>query len=222
VEQITVESPHGNSVRLAYREDTSDLATIGATFRLWGKLEDEYGLAGLYGLEGTALDIGAHIGTVGMALLADHPDLRVIAVEPLAENAAVIRESANLNGWRGRITILVAAIGSGAIAYDFQGDENMRNHRYIGGLAAGTTVKHKTTTVPVVTIAELVAMAGVVPVMKIDCEGCEWAAFADPAVASIRYIVGEGHGQGWLERVRGLLPHVVTPAGGDTFRAVAQ
>src|SRR6266550_4558625 len=103
---ITVQSPRGNDVTVHYREDTSDLSTIGSSFRLWGNLVDEYQLGSLPPLTGLAIDVGAHIGTVTLALLADHPDLRVTAVEPLPDNLDVLRASLAENGWTDRATVI--------------------------------------------------------------------------------------------------------------------
>src|SRR5207244_1548181 len=140
MEMIEVQSPHGATVTFAYREDTSDLSTIGSTFRLWGNLVDEYQLGTLPPLTGTAIDIGAHIGTITLALLADHPGLRVIAVEPLPENCDMIRRNLAANGWEGRARVIKVSIAKGKrarIAYDFDGADYLRNHRFIGGLTLG-------------------------------------------------------------------------------------
>jgi FkbM family methyltransferase len=200
---IEVWSPKGNPAILYHREDTSDLSTIGSTWNLWGTLRDEYELQWLPPLTGTAIDIGAHVGSVAFALLADHPDLRVVAVEPLADNCAVMATTSEANGWTDRLEIIHGGIGKGKtveIAYDFAGDDYLRNHRYIGGMALGTTTEHQTETVTALRLRDLVPEAGS-PFLKVDCEGCEWALLADPAVAKVERIVGEGHPRDWLKRV---------------------
>lgn len=226
---IEVLSPKGNPATLYYREDTSDLSTIGSTWNLWGKLEDEYGLAALPTLDGIAVDIGAHIGSIALALLADHPHLKVTAVEPLAENIAVMAASAAANGWRKRLTIVHGGIATGKtvdIDYDFGGNDNLRNHRYIGGMAAGSEVDHATVTVPSITLSGLIGRRVAVEFLKTDCEGCEWALLADPAIGRVKRIVGEGHPKDWLARVHAALDatHDVTViddrGGPGTFRAV--
>lgn len=225
---IEVISPRGNPATLAYRDDTSDLSTIGSTWRLWGNLEDEYGLQNDY-ITGTAIDIGAHIGSIAFAVLADNPEAKVIAVEPLSENVAVIRETAQLNGWTDRLRIIEGAIGTGKttdVAFLFSGDDNLWNHRYIGGMLLGHSGPHELTTVPTVYLSDLIGDG--IPFLKVDCEGCEWDLFADPAIAKVQTIVGEGHPQDWLKRVRKALGKthtitVITDEGGPgTFRAVAK
>lgn len=224
---ITVQSPGGNDVIVHARDDTSDLSTIGSTFRLWGNLVDEYQLGDLPPLTGTAIDIGAHIGTVTLALLADHPTLRVIAVEPLPDNCDMIRRNLDANGWGDRAEVRKGAIAKGRtarIAYDFDGADYLRNHRFIGGLTLGKGADHSTVSVPALRLSDLVEET--CPFLKVDCEGCEWDLLADPAIARVERIVGEGHPSDWLARVHKALDAthdvmVLSDAGGPgTFRAV--
>ena len=224
---IEVVSPKGRPASLRYRSGTSDLATIGSTWELWGKLEDEYGLGALPELSGNAIDIGAHIGSITFALLADHPDLTVTAVEPLTDNCEVIEETARANGWTDRLTLLHGGIAKGKttdIAFNFAGDDYLANHRFIGGMVLGTTVAHQTETVPAYRLSDIIGDGA--PFLKVDCEGCEWALLDDPAVSKVERIVGEGHPKDWLKRVHKLLDathdvEVISDRGGPgTFRAV--
>lgn len=224
---IRIATARGNDATLHYRDDTSDLSTIGSTWLLWGSTDDEYRLRDLPTLTGTAIDVGAHIGSVTFALLADHPDLHVIAVEPLADNCAVIRETAAANGWMDRLTLIEGAISkrkTAKIAHDFEGDANLRNHRYIGGMTLGMEGKHATATVPGVTLSSLIGDG--CAFLKVDCEGCEWDLLSDKAIGKVERIVGEGHPADWLARLHALLDathdiEVLTDFGGPgTFRAV--
>jgi FkbM family methyltransferase len=63
---------------------------------------------------GTALDVGAQIGfyTVPLARVARERGGRVIAVEPLARNAAWLRRNLTLNGLDAVVTIVEAALSS--------------------------------------------------------------------------------------------------------------
>lgn len=228
---IGVYSPRGVYTILHHREGTSDLSTIGSTFRLWGKLEDEYRLAELFLAPGSVfVDIGAHVGTVAIAVLVDNPDVRGIAVEPLAENVDVIARSAESAGVASRLTILHAAIGPGEtadIGYDFAGDDYLHNHRFIGGMANGLDTAQRRTTVPTVSLASLIEQAGGhIAAIKMDCEGCEWTILEDPLIADVPFIVGEGHPFDWLERTHAALDathdiEVLDDRGGPgTFLAV--
>jgi FkbM family methyltransferase len=179
---IDVHTPRGRTVRLHYRKDTSDLATIGSTFRLWGTLHDEYDLASIqsYGL---LVDVGAHIGSVCVAYLVDNKSAHAVAVEPLPENIDMIRKNAESAGVAERLTIIEGAFGTSAISYGSD------DHRYIGNGRGGTEV----VTVPEASLSAIVEKHGPVTVLKTDCEGGEWALLADPAIADVPLIVGEYH-----------------------------
>ena len=196
-DQTQVTTPRGAPAVVLSRPGTSDLSVAGATMRLWGKLEDEYHLATLH-VSGTFVDVGAHIGSVTLAVLLDNPEVRAICVEPLAENIEVIETTMATNGVAERVTVLQAAMGPGKsadIAYDYDETDYLRTNRYIGGIERTAPTHMQTVTVPTVSLAKLVAMAGgSVDVMKLDCEGCEWHALRSTAVRHIRTIIGEWHG----------------------------
>lgn len=190
-------SPRGAYATVLGRDDTSDLSIAGAYFSMWGgALDDEYHLADLH-VDGVFVDIGAHIGAVTLSVLVDNPRATAICVEPLAENCEVIGDTMAANGLADRVTVIQAAIGPGddvVIHYGYDGSDYLRNHRYIGGIAPSSDA-HAAVTVPTVTLAHLVELAGgAIDAVKLDCEGCEWVALTEPAVADCRVIFGEWHG----------------------------
>jgi FkbM family methyltransferase len=192
-----VVSPRGNRGTIVARDGTSDLSIAGAFVGLWtSQPDDEYRLADLH-VTGAFVDIGAHIGAVTLAVLLDNPDAFAICVEPLAENCDVITEMAVVNGLTDRVHVMQAAIAPGleaVVNYGYDGSDYLRNHRYIGGIASSEEAR-TSVIVPAVTLASLVAMAGgSIDAVKLDCEGCEWLALTDPAVADCRVIFGEWHG----------------------------
>lgn len=217
-----VQTPRGRAAVFATRQGTTDLATVGATFRLWGNLVDEYAFATRQ-VGGLMVDVGAHIGTASIAVLLDNPGARAIAVEPLPENVAMIRDNAARNGVSDRLTVIEAAVGDGApLAIRYGPDV----HRYIGDIrgADGETI-----TVATVTLADLLA-DGDIDLLKTDCEGGEWDLFGRAStedLARVTEIVGEYHTQG-PEHLAALLSEthdvVSVPAGDGTgsFRAVAR
>ena len=209
-----VQSPRGVSVEMHARDDTSDLATIGSTWRLWDALHDEYGLADIFS-DGVMLDVGAHIGSVCIAFLVDNPAARAIAIEPLPENVQMLRQNAESAGVIDRLAILQGAIGTDTIHYGFD------DHKYIGNIGGSTA--NTAISASVVALSDL----GPIDIVKVDCEGCEWSLLADPAIADVRIIVGEWHGAP-VSRLRKALTktHKVSiltdDAGFGTFRAVAR
>lgn len=194
-------TPKGNTVTMTYRPDTSDWNTI------WSCLpEDEYGLARL-DLTGFAADIGGHIGGVTLALLADNPALHVIAIEAVPENAELLWNNVEANGFGDRATVINGAAGKEAgtarIHYRYTGNETAEHHAFIGniGLFPGfgpdncpNEIPHEHADVPVVPLADLVDNR-LLSFMKIDCEGGEWDFF-DTEPANLRRLArihGEWH-----------------------------
>ena len=187
----TFDTPRGNTARFHAREGTSDLSVLHSTY-----LHDEYGLADVTA-SGYALDIGAHIGSVAIALALDNPDLTVLAVEPLQDNVDVLVRNVAENGLADRVIVVKAAIagqdGETQVASLTEGAD-----RWIGGLARpgripidqGNVVLHD---VEAITLSRLIAELPEVAFAKMDCEACEWYIFADPALSKLKRIHGEFH-----------------------------
>lgn len=219
-----VVTPRGRPARFANRPDTSDLSVVGSTFGLWSQHPpDEYRLRDLH-VTGRFVDVGAHVGTVAIAVLLDNPKATAVCIEPLAENCEMIRQNAELNGLTDRMTIHHAAIGRGKkvkVTHGYEGQ--FASERWIGNLAIGKLGAHKVETVPTITLSEL----GPIEALKLDCEGCEWSALKDPVVPSIRVIIGEAHNDNhWPDTLARILDatHQVeildNPGGTGIFRAV--
>lgn len=184
-------SPRGERLFMLARAGTSDgpvLETIlGA---------DEYRLAGLH-LEGWAIDVGAHVGGVTVALLADNPNLRVIAVEPVDSSADVLEM--NCAPWADRLTLIRGAVGDEPLGLAYGGIEDLpasyrESNRFIAGIKRGDAAP--AIEAPRWTLARLLEEHGVdeVALLKIDCEGGEWEFLADPAAnARLALIRGEYH-----------------------------
>lgn len=206
------------------RPGTSDLAVVGSTFAdvAGAGLVDEYGLAGLH-VEGRFADVGAHIGSVTVAVLLDNPGATAVCVEPVPENADVLRRNLQANGLADRAEVVEAAFGATAVHYGFSGDEVAVTNRFIGNLNIPARVES------VARVREA-TLDDVLPAeaLKTDCEGGEWALLADPRIAQVPTVLGEYHGRPGPEGVLAALgaTHDVTfsDAGGwaGNFRAVAR
>lgn len=194
-----IATPHGARAFYETREGTSDAALVGGIVG-----EDEYKLKTLPTLAGWAIDVGAHIGTVTVALALDNPDLQIVAVEALPENADVLRRNVDINGLSNRVHVLEGAAGkpgekSTEIIYgweraDNQPDHYMHDNRFIGGMVGGNETS-RTVTCPVVSLPTILKQFGIaeVELLKIDCEGCEWFFLRTHAVSKIKLILGEMH-----------------------------
>ena len=227
-------TPGGRSVSMVYRLETNDWNTLSASLT-----HDEYGLP--RGMSGKALDVGGYLGSVGIALALDNPDLFVTIIEPVTENARLINWNIARNGvdncqlYQGAVAGPKQK-GDIVIRYGYDGSESGRHHAFVGG---STIVPpddpHKTILYAEWhTLQSLSKDATVWPIdfLKIDCEGGEWGFLDDPLTSKLGVIVGEAHATPGHEGrdIVGMLPsHDVTviPVAGDPdgrgtveFRAV--
>lgn len=222
-------APRGGLVLLMVRAGTSDMAHAHQTFYPPdGELHDEYDLASFELGEGKVMvDVGAYIGTITFAFLADNPGSRVIAVEPVPENCELIRMTAALNGWSNRLELIEAAVGSGEVHYGYAGTSYASDNRFVGNLGSEMIYDHTVLEVPVVSLEDIVIRAGGhIDLLKIDCEGGEWRFLDSPFVGACDVIVGEGHGEPWIDgKIHDLLgkTHDIeirsNPGGTGIFRA---
>lgn len=202
-------TPGGNQALFLTRPSTNDGAIA------YGLLtQDEYRLESLRPLTGWVIDIGAHIGTIAVALALDNPDLKVVAVEALPQNAAALSLNVLKNGLTGRV--FVEALGATDdheepvdVTYGFQrvahrvtGEAVDINYltqcRYIGNVFVpddSYDQVSETVTVPGISLAGIMAKYHMdrVALLKIDCEGCEWQFFRSKAIDKVDRIVGEYH-----------------------------
>lgn len=210
-ELTSAQTPGGHTAVFETRPGTSDSALVDGIIG-----EDEYGLADLPPLTGWAIDIGAHIGTVAVALALDHPGLRIIAVEALPENIAAMRTNFELNfgpdenQWP--VTGYEAAASSEAeyeadmsvfVTYgwskaDNQPDHYMADNRYIGGMVGPNDTSKTIKCLPWSLRPMLAAFRSDgliqdIELLKIDCEGCEWFFLTSPYVNRCKRIWGELH-----------------------------
>jgi FkbM family methyltransferase len=221
-------TPRGNPAVLAARDGTSDLSVIGSTFAgvAGSGLVDEYGLADTY-ITGRFVDVGAHIGSVTVAVLLDNPDATAICVEPIPENVTVLRENLRLNGLEARAEVIEGAVGTDVVYYNFRGTEHLETNRYIAN-STGIVFGERTASDPI--SVRKVALRELLPAdaMKLDCEGGEWALFRQRGLARVPLIFGEyhfGEGQAGVTKALGKshaieFNHVGSGAG--NFRAVAR
>ena len=196
-------TPNGNWVKMAVRPDLVDEPVIASTSQ-----HDEYGVAAFdLGPDDLMVDVGAYIGSVGLAVAADYPDCRVVMVEAVPENVAVIRESIEVNGWHARVFVhhAAAAAKHGRSTIRFGTTDEPGSFRYtnqfIGDLRAlDAPMNVKVTNI---TLRDILDRYGAIAVLKIDCEGCEYPFFEGGGMERVGYIIGEYHGG--IKRIEELL-----------------
>lgn len=229
---LTLPSPRFSRIITWHtRTDTNDGALVAGIIG-----NDEYDLGCLPQLTGTAIDIGAHIGVVALALAADHPDLKIIAVEPVPQNVEGLRMNVERNGFADRITVIEAAGAAPGtkrveMYWNYRWAENSDqaytdDSRFIAnifGPLGSDADKHR---VKAVSLDSLMEGIDRLALLKVDCEGCEWNVLRSKRVADIDYILGEFHNGGGMAAVHLLLDatHEVEQIGGGgdvgLFRAV--
>ncbi len=200
-----------NGLKFDVRKGTNDHDIIWACC-----VEDEYRLAAYLKPGKLVFDIGAHVG--GVAVWAASRGCTVVALEALQENAEALVRNAGLNGVG--MTVAVGAMGTDTVSFDYEknGYDQPQVHRFIGNLVGSGG--HTERVVTQYKLGELVEKYGTPDILKIDCEGGEWAALADPYIYGIPRIVGEWHGgpegQPGIGAIDPLLGHYsITRTNGD-------
>ncbi len=229
---LTLPSPRSSAlIDWLTRTDTNDGALVAGIIA-----NDEYNLGDLPPLSGVAIDIGAHIGIIALALAADHPNLHVIAVEVVPENVVGLRLNIDHNQFHDRITVVEAAASAPGrqtetVLWNYTYAKNtdkayVDDSRYIANIfdsVDSTSEAHKVKAVSLDTLMDGIDRLAL---LKIDCEGCEWRFLKSKRVADVDIIIGEYHNGGGIESIRTLIgeSHEVTQTGGahdvGIFRAV--
>lgn len=204
MEIIERRTPGGRVFQATQRPGTNDGAVMQAILG-----DDEYRLASLYPIKGWVLDIGAHVGTVGIAIALDNPEARVVAVEPLPINVASIQANIDLADVADRVIVEPSAATDTRhkmvdITYSYSSvtgvDKGYLDQcRYVGNIFQqtpdGPDVTSESIDAPGISLARLLTKYKIprVSLLKIDCEGCEWQFLRSKAIDRVDRIVGEYH-----------------------------
>lgn len=159
----------GVDVRL--RLQTSDPAVFAQVFAA-----REYDSPFLPDACATVLDLGANIGLAAVYFAARYPAARIVAVEPDAENFALLL--ANTAAFGERIIPVQAAV------WDTDGVVNLHEHsddgEHLGHWGRNVSARPSAVQVPALSIPTLMARTGLdhVDVLKVDIEGAEREVFS--------------------------------------------
>jgi FkbM family methyltransferase len=120
------------------------------------------------------VDVGAHVGTFTVWAALRSPRARILAIEPNPETFALLERNIQDNGLQDRVVAIKAAVGTEAGTGTLELVEHSLGTRL--ARTGGGTVKVNVDTVP-----SFLAAAGMtdVDLLKIDCEGMEYAVFEE-------------------------------------------
>lgn len=177
-------------IKIACRPNSTDKDIATCIIGREGAESDEYHLRKLAVPGEIFVDIGAYGGHA--SLLAARLGMLCVAVEPLPDNVANLRENLALNDEGHCVTVIEGAIGCNKLFWNSQTDDFSVRHRFIAErreLDKATEVK-----VARVDLERLLADYHAIHIIKTDCEGGEWELTKMPRLlAKTKYIVGEFH-----------------------------
>lgn len=171
--------------RLLLRPESFDFPIFG---EVW--LRDVYRLARLPRPIGTVVDLGANVGLLStrVALLGAE---RVIAVEPVAENRALLARNLRGCGVEGKVRVVSEAISgrSGERLSMFLSADNSGGHslQQLPATASGGAATESVTTI---SLGDLFAREGVerCALLKCDVEGAEFDALLGADLDTLRRV----------------------------------
>ena len=174
-----------DGTRLIHPRDQGGL--VGTLLELW--YERCYAPPGFYRPSDgdVILDAGAHVGLFAIGLIRENPRVRVVAIEPFAENCACL--TANLAAARAtQVEAHRMALGPASGRGRMRRCTNRSiDHRLVAADGDGDGEE----VVRSVSVGELLALSGAdeVALLKADVEGAEHDAFADTPPAKLARIV---------------------------------
>mmetsp|Transcript_55362 Transcript_55362/g.160433 ORF Transcript_55362/g.160433 Transcript_55362/m.160433 type:complete len:249 (+) Transcript_55362:280-1026(+) len=137
------------------------------------------------------VDIGANLGYISILLaMLWGPEVRIIAIEPVPQNFRYLTWNIRVNGLASRIWPLNLAVSGTPMAaapflyHPALPISSLAASRLHCSSSSSHFACHATPVrfvIPVVTLAEILAASGLgmLHLLKVDCEGCEWDVF-DP------------------------------------------
>lgn len=165
----------------------------GVAKLVWREIQHSYDLDSIpFEAGDTVLDVGAQVGLVSLYLGKKHPEINIIAYEPVPENfARLVRNLAN-NGVKNVTAVNKAVTGDGrqiALTVNLQSNS--------GGASAFTSPDASCQSVMVesVTLGDILSRHEKIKLLKIDVEGAEYEIFGslNGELGKIQNIRGEFH-----------------------------
>ena len=211
----------GKKIVCGLREGTADFDAVQAA-----AVQDEYNLKAISFEDGDiVIDVGAHIGSVSLALATIDKKLIIYAYEPLPENVDLLQKNAFMNGLANIFPFLLAVGGKEGklkIHYGNEETESGRRHHFIGNphfVPQRGFYEADTTTLEKIFLDNKIEKCKLV---KLDPEGEELnilQACPPEILKKIEFLAGEHHfvkRDKILEATKGLFEDVPCPWQSDT------
>ncbi len=138
---------------------------------------------------------------VSIALAKAHPEVNILAVEPVPANHARLLRNLEANGVTNVIPVQKAVTGDGR-ALKLLGKPGENSGGYSAwGPSTGVDVTREA--VMSDTLRDLMWEHNIrrVKLLKLDCEGAEYEILGNGALDTVDYLVGEFHGNELLEKL---------------------
>ena len=192
--------PNGITANFLLRRNTADENTITATYT-----EDEYKFAGFRPQPGDwMIDGGGYVGSTAILYAQLFPLAKIITIEPLPENADLIRKNIERNHLQDRIILIEGALwsvsGQKVKIYYRDTSEVGKVHKFVG---SGFKQYHETVAedhaeVNTVSLNDIITRYHIhrIRVLKMDIEGAEYEAVKGLSLSDklmIQTMVGEYH-----------------------------
>ena len=194
------QGPNGVSANFVFRKNTADECTCQATYR-----DDEYRFVNFPPKPGDwMIDGGGYIGTTAILYAQLYPQCKVITIEPLPENVALIRKNIDRNGLKDRVFLedkgLFNMDGQKVEIYYRDDSPVGIAHKFIGASSRVYTesVDAKFFAADTISLAKIFEKYGIlsVRILKMDMECSEYKALEnvpENILRKIQTMVGEYH-----------------------------
>jgi FkbM family methyltransferase len=140
------------------------------------------------------VDIGANIGSFSVYAAWLEPSARVLAVEPLGSNYALLKRNGEHNGLKNLETFKCAVMGKAGEITIYHGSADAEGSSSV--VKSGVVDESLAEKVPCISFSELLDKVPRVDFLKVDCEGAEFDFIPDApsaALKKVRKIAMEWH-----------------------------
>ena len=178
-----------------YRSGTSDMNALNEVLFRKGKKAEYY-----FPLEKeplVILDIGGHIGASAIYYAQTYPRAKIFSIEPVRQNFELLRKNTAPYPNIQALNFALSSTDGSFLMYEDSDPTNLGGYSLIPDVKAGAPLGAKVQTKSVSGFLRENSLRSV-DLIKIDTEGAEFdilTCFPEPALARVKWIIGELHGK---------------------------